>query len=407
MSNQPSSPISTKPAPRNRTAFRAGLTSRTNSQPLHAAATVARTHGAFTGMATICPISGTLLAVTNQFASTSFAGSLNSQAHPVFALDLAAISKLSLEVARWVESTEPADEATSADADDSTELALTEQYLVLTAFLFKLGVLEVRHPIMATTKAVCKAWKYYTEALSEGIIDYIIERSANGKLITLPVLRVTADNCEFTYIAEHFKTIFATIDEIQTFSELFAATPKAPQEEALEEELTLKQQIKSILTGSEDIRFSPKLVKTVMRELVATESVSEREIYIIRKALTEDIDSLTEAELLEAREAAKTSFDIHHSAYRTHILVAIAQIEQKLQYMLKEQENLGFILLEEEQGAASDTIKYTTKTKITDQLAHVVPVTRTTTSGTKASFADMLAQVKARKLAADAGGSNG
>ena len=374
------------------------LTSKNNTQPLHAQALAGKRHAAFTGMATICPISGVMLAVTNQFEGTRFAGNLAQQVHPVFGLKLKELALLATDLLKL----QCSERVTVADAEDAEALATTEQFLMLTAFLYQLGVLEVRCPIRASAKAVCKAWQLYWNMVEDGVVDYLIARAGSTRAMTLPVLRVTPENNDFSAIVEHFKLV---LQEVNSVTMLLAevqrtkpvATPADTTNASLEEELTLKTQLKMILTGQEELHFSPKLVKIVMRELVSSEYATERDIFIVRKALTTSELELSEAELVEARESAKSSFDLHHSPYRSHILLAIAQIERKLQSKLEIEQNLGFIILEEEKGAASDTITYNTKTKATSVFEHVKPLDRKTTTGQKASFAELMAQAKARR----------
>lgn len=340
---------------------------------------------AFSGIASYCPISGVLVTSTKQFGGTSISGLFMPVAHPLFALPNKEFAKLIADLLQ-------------------RGASATEQYLVVLSLLHRIGAIIPDAPMTGTSeKIVAKAWNLLIDSVADGYIDYIFERLATGKKLNIPVMRVTPSSGTDGALYFHLKLVLGAVSSQQSTAEMFKIS--APSEAQLEGynkldyDLSLEAELRRMMTEGASTKFSMRTMKRSLKQLALSELVSELDLHLVRKVLTTDIDDLLTDTIKEALKVCKHNMDLHSPATRNENLATINQIEGKLQQKLAAAEATGFILLEEELGAASDTIRYQTKTKVVEQMPDLVVAPVRNAAGIKLTLREQMALRKAMKEA--------
>lgn len=338
---------------------------------------------AFSGVGTYCPISGALLASTKQFGGTSISGMFVPVAHPIFSIPNKEFKKL---VAELLE----------RGASD------TEKFLVVLSLLNRVGATIHDAPMTGTSPAIIsKAWNLLLETVAEGYLDFIFDRLTAGKKLNVPVMRVTNSSGAEGALYFHLKLVLGAISNQQSSAEMFKVIESAKDSYSkLDYDLNLEAELRKMMTSGSSSKFSMRTMKKSLKDLAQSDLVSELDLHLVRKVLTTDIDELITDNIRDALTICKKNMDLHSVGCRNENLATINQIEGKLQQKLEIAAATGFILLEDELGAASDTIRYTVKTKVVEQMPDLVIAPVRSADGTKLSLKEQMALRKAMKAAA-------
>lgn len=330
----------------------------------------------FSGQVSYCKHTHIAIVLTNSFQFGATRGEFIAAEHPVFHADT-----------KWLERTY----LTMMRKECGTT---TEKYLLVTAMLRAYGLLDTsRCGLHLGSEEFYRVWDAFGALMTE--FGESIRASKLPKFVATYV--VSENNASSgRALACYLKELQAELHHnyaVITAGKLPAKTSK----QMLDDEIELEQELKRILNSNSG-KYLPKHGKAACLELGRLEHIGDAQVNLVRKYLfAEDFDKLHTGVLRQVIDICANGLDFTDNFTRVRNLLVMRHLEAKLETILNIEKDAGFILLEMEAGKA-DTIKYQTRTKVTEtSKIETVRVASTTATGEKLGVRAMM-ELRRREL---------